>query len=171
MKTGDVVLVFFSDFHRDTLVKVAPKVKIVCMDGTHGTNGYDYHLITLMVKDKTGMGCPVGHCISTREDTVAITIFFNEIRKKCGHRILVDYVMSDDARAYYNAWCNAMYKSTDPPSTKPIPVKCMWHILKNWNQNLSNIVKDNNLREDLLISLRTMLHTKDATLIQLVIIK
>ena len=171
LKAGDIVLVLFSKFHRNTLLEVVPKTKIVCMDGTHGTNGYAYHLITLMVKDKSGMGCPVGHCITTREDTASLTVFFNEIRKKCGDRILVEYVMTDDAPAYYNAWCNAMHKSTDPPTSKPTAVKCSWHILKNWNKNLCDIVKDENLWEDLNLSLRTLLHTKNENLVQLVIIK
>ena len=46
LKAGDIVLVLFSKFHMDTLLEVVPKTKIVCMDGTHGTNGYAYHLIT-----------------------------------------------------------------------------------------------------------------------------
>ena len=106
------------------MVEVAPKVNVVCMDATHGTNGNAYYLVSLLVKAQTGKGCPVGHCICTREDTDTLTVFLNEVCKKCGHPILVDYFMSDMARAYYNAWCNTMHKTTDPPNTKPASVNC-----------------------------------------------
>ena len=83
----DIILVFFTDFHRDTLIKVAPETKIVCMDGTHGTNQYGFILVTLMVKDHTGMGCPVGHLICNKESTEIFTIFLTKIREKVGINI------------------------------------------------------------------------------------
>ena len=49
-----------------------------------------------MVKDETGHGVPVGHCISNHENTETLTVFFNELRKKCG-RILVKYLLTDYA--------------------------------------------------------------------------
>ena len=154
------------------MVDVAPRVKIVCMDATHNTTGYSYYLITLMIKDKSGMGCPVGHCICTSEDTTTVEVFLSEVRKKCGHPIIVDYFMSDGARAYHNAWCNVMHTSSDPPSTKPIPVKCMWHILKSWKEQLKPI-KDKNVAEYNYIytCLRTLLQTKNAEMIHHVIIQ
>ena len=144
------------------------RVKIVCMDGTHNTTGYGYHLVTLMIKDQSDMGCPVGHCICTKENTATLEVFLNEIRKKCGHRILVDYVMTDDARQYYNAWCNVMHKSNDPPSPKPIPVKCMWHIIKSWKEQLKTITVKNDY-DFVHECLRTMIHTTDANNVQKVI--
>ena len=80
------------------------------MDGTHGTNSYAYQLVTLLVKDKSGMGCPVGYLICNKDSEATNMVFLNEIRKKCGKPILVDYVMTDMARAYHNAWCKVMHQ-------------------------------------------------------------
>ena len=68
----------------------------MCIDATHGTNEYDYKLITLLVKDETDHGIPVGHCISAKESEVCITVFFKELFKKSGP-IFVEYIMTDDA--------------------------------------------------------------------------
>ena len=56
-----------SDFHARTLIRCASATKYVSMDATHGTNRYALKLITIMVKDETGHGVPVGHCISNKE--------------------------------------------------------------------------------------------------------
>ena len=32
---------------------------LICIDSTHGTNGYDFNLITVMVVDEFGEGFPV----------------------------------------------------------------------------------------------------------------
>ena len=69
---------------------------MVSLDATHGTNGYNFLLVTIMVKDETQCGVPVGHLICTRESTAVLTVFIKELRKKCG-RIVVDYVLTDDA--------------------------------------------------------------------------
>ncbi len=49
---------------------------VVCVDSTHGTNGYDFNLITLVVVDEHSEGFPVAWCISNREDKTLIQIFF-----------------------------------------------------------------------------------------------
>ena len=42
--------------------------KVVCVDATHGTNAYEFKLITLLVVDEYGEGFPVAWCIANRED-------------------------------------------------------------------------------------------------------
>ena len=42
--------------------------RVVCMDATHGTNAYRFHIITLLVVDDFGEGMPVAWCISNRGD-------------------------------------------------------------------------------------------------------
>jgi hypothetical protein len=37
---------------------------IVCMDDTHGTNSYHFSLITVLVVDEFGEGCPVAWCLT-----------------------------------------------------------------------------------------------------------
>ena len=71
--------------------------RFVSIDATHSTTKYGFKLITLMVKDESGRGVPVAHCISAKEDTNALYVFFKELRKKCG-QIIVDYVLTDDAK-------------------------------------------------------------------------
>ena len=53
--------------------------------------------ITLLVKDETDRGVPVAHCISAKEDTNALYVFFKELRKQLG-QIVLDYVLTDDAK-------------------------------------------------------------------------
>ena len=42
--------------------------KVICIDSTHKTTGYDFLLITVMVVDEYGEGYPVAWCLSNRED-------------------------------------------------------------------------------------------------------
>ena len=96
LKDDDFVLVMTSDFHAETLKRCSPANNFVQIDATHGTNHYGFKLITPMVNDEGGHGIPVGHCISNTENTESLTVFFKELRKKCG-RIKVDYILTDDA--------------------------------------------------------------------------
>ena len=44
--------------------------KVVCVDATHGTNAYDFKLITLLVVDEYGEGFPVAWCVTNKEDNI-----------------------------------------------------------------------------------------------------
>ena len=37
----------------------------ICVDDTHGTNMYEFHLTTLMVADEFGEGFPTAWCVSS----------------------------------------------------------------------------------------------------------
>ncbi len=41
---------------------------MVCIDSTHGTNGYDFKLISIVVVDEFGEGFPVAWCFSNQEE-------------------------------------------------------------------------------------------------------
>jgi hypothetical protein len=43
--------------------------RIICMDGTHGTNPYNYELTTVLVLDDQNIDYPVVFLISNRNDT------------------------------------------------------------------------------------------------------
>ena len=43
------------------------------MDSTHGTNAYDFNLMTVLVVDGFGEGIPVAWAVANREDA---TIYF-----------------------------------------------------------------------------------------------
>lgn len=55
--------------------------KGICCDFTHGTNGYDFSLTTVLVIDEFGQGFPVTWCLSSHEDFTTLTIFFRKIKK------------------------------------------------------------------------------------------
>ena len=57
---------------------------VICVDSTHGTNGYNFNLITIIVVDEYGEGYPVAWCVSNREDQVLLQVFYNSIKKKVG---------------------------------------------------------------------------------------
>ena len=160
LRSEDLVLVIFdAKFHKKILLEAAAMYKVVCIDGTHGTNSYAFQLVSLLVKDKTGKGCPVGHMICTTDSEVTNTVFLENIRKACGTPIYVDSVMSDMARAYHNAWCNVMHKPTgDFQIQKPTAIKCIWHVLRAWKAHENNI-KDKKIEKEIDNMLRTMLET------------
>ncbi|XP_035233943.1 uncharacterized protein LOC118205773, partial [Stegodyphus dumicola] len=56
----------------------------ICVDSTHGTNPYDFHLITLLIVDEFGSGCPAAFCVTNRLDYTAVRLFFHAIKSKCG---------------------------------------------------------------------------------------
>ena len=75
----DFILAIQTEFQGDMLVKYGG----TCVDSTHGTNMYDFHLITLLVIDAFGEGLPVAWCVSNREDTTMLVEFLKAIRE--GH--------------------------------------------------------------------------------------
>ena len=47
---------------------------VICVDSTHGTNRYNFNLITIIVVDEYGEGYPVVWCVSNREDQVLLQV-------------------------------------------------------------------------------------------------
>ncbi|XP_026475710.1 uncharacterized protein LOC113380860 [Ctenocephalides felis] len=79
----------------------------ICIDGSHGTNGYGYRLQTLLVVDEFGSGIPVAFCFSNRQDELMCKIYFKDIYKVLG--ILETKVfITEDAPAHFNAWSSVM---------------------------------------------------------------
>ena len=56
---------------------------LVFMDAVHNTNRKGYTVLTLMVKDEFGRGCPVAYCISSSE-TVSKEYYMSRIRHLSG---------------------------------------------------------------------------------------
>ena len=54
----------------------------VCVDATHGTNMYDFHLITILVIDEYGEGIPVVWVITNREDALLLMELLKEVKKR-----------------------------------------------------------------------------------------
>ena len=103
-----------------TLMKQFGHKKILCMDSTHGTNSYDFQLVTIIVVDEYGEGYPVAWCLSNREDQFALENFLKPIRKRIGS-ITPAWFMSDDAEQYHNAW-RSVFGEVDNK------LLCTWHV-------------------------------------------
>ncbi|KAF5277287.1 hypothetical protein FQR65_LT16036 [Abscondita terminalis] len=75
---------------------------IICMDATHGTNPYDFHLVTVLTIDEFGHGFPTAFLFSNREDYVVLKYFLTAIKDKIG-TISSLVFMSDDAEQYFSS--------------------------------------------------------------------
>ncbi|GFU90973.1 uncharacterized protein TNCV_4923041 [Trichonephila clavipes] len=102
LKSDDFVLIIMNDAQCEMLKKY---VSHICIDGTHGTNGYDFELITLLILDVVRQGFPCSFFISNRTDHFVLEIFFAKIKEKVGE-ICPTVCMSDMAESFFNAWCN-----------------------------------------------------------------
>lgn len=58
----------------------------ICIDSTHATNQYDFHLTTIIVEDEFGNGFPVSFCFSRKKDTGLGYFFLSNGRKSWNHR-------------------------------------------------------------------------------------
>jgi len=93
----DFALIIMTKFQQRQLKKFGTGK--ICIDGTHGTNGYDIQLYTIMTVDEFGSGCFVAYCFSNRMDEPIFKLFFNKIKENVG--VIETYVfMSDDAPAF-----------------------------------------------------------------------
>ena len=128
----DFLLGFQTEFQRDTMIKYASS--LVCIDSTHCTTGYDFLLITVLVKDDYGEGVPVAWLISNREDICALDPFFAELKLRVGNIEVGDF-MSDDAGAFYNAWTRNF------PAPKR-QLLCAWHVDKAIRSNILRHVRN-----------------------------
>ena len=101
----------------------------ICIDSTHGTNIYDFYLITVLVLDDCKEGIPVAWLISNREDAAVLNQFFSKIKVRCGD-ISTNVFMSDDADNFYNGWKGVF------TVTNTRKLICSWHIDKSWRKGL-----------------------------------
>lgn len=77
----------------------------ICCDATHGTNGYDFLLITILAPDEFGEGQPIAWCIANHETEEFLSLFFEKVKENIG-LVTPAWFMSDIAPQYYNAFCS-----------------------------------------------------------------
>ena len=143
----DFVLGIQTRFQLDTMKLFAGK--IVCLDSTHGTNHYDFKLVTVLVLDDFGEGIPVAWLISNKEDTITLTTFLQALLGRTGP-IESKFFMSDDAQQYYTAW-NTVYGGN---SSKLL---CTWHVDKAWRAKIRELISDDGKKADVYFNVRTLL--------------
>lgn len=147
LQKQDFALILMTNFQAEQIVKFGHDK--ICIDGTHGTNAYDIQLYTLMTINEYGSGCPIAFCFSNRGDENIFILFFRMIKTKIGI-INPNVFMSDDAPAFYNAWCQIM-------GEVPHKLLCTWHVDKNWRQQLNKIRGDPSKKVMVYKTLRTLL--------------
>lgn len=144
---SDFVMVIMTNFQKKMLLEFGQKG--VSIDGTHGTNPYDFQLYTLLVTDELDNGVPTAYLISNRQHEEVFAIFYREIERVIGQKIQTNLFMSDGADAFYNAWLKI-----NPPAKRKL--LCWWHVNKNWVTNASRLIKNDEKRDLVLKVLRSI---------------
>lgn len=98
MGKEDFMLAIQTQFQCEIMKEYGPA--LICMDATHGTNHYDFNLITI---DDHGEGIPVGWMVCNIEDTKTLSVFLKALRS-CTGPIETKVFMSDDAEQYHSSW-------------------------------------------------------------------
>ena len=132
LEKEDFIIIVQTPMQKMMLQKFGPKR--VCIDSTRGTTAYDFLLTSILVVDDFGSGYPVAWCLANHDDTTTMTVFFNEIKKKCGV-ITPLWLMSDVANQFFNAWVGVM-------ENRPIKLLCTWHVDRAWRENLRQKIGD-----------------------------
>ena len=132
IESNDFLLGIQTEFQHEMFVKHA--TKLVCVDATHGTNSYDFQLITVLVIDDYDEDIPVAWLISNKESADVLSVFFESIRERCGD-VKTEIFMSDDAEAYHNAWASTFSR----PDKKLL---CSWHVDRSWRRKIAEHIKD-----------------------------
>jgi len=132
LSKDDFTLVIQTPIQAEVL-QLCGKNKVVCIDSTHGTNGYDFKLISLVVVDEFGEGIPVAWCFSNREDKTLLINFFRHLKQRMGD-VRPKWLMSDDADQFYSAWITVF--------NKPQKLLCTWHVDRSWRKAISSMIKN-----------------------------
>ncbi len=156
----DFVLALQTPLQKELLQKCGHK-RIVCVDATHGTNSYDFLLLTVLVVDELGEGFPVAWCYSNKEDSTAITIFFQHLRDRVGN-IEPAWFMSDDASQYYSGWCTVFGGS-------PKKLLCSWHVDRAWRNAVSRHINNKQLQIEVYHTLRVLFEERNCEQFQVLL--
>lgn len=128
--------------------------KVICADATHGTNSYNFQLVSVLVIDEFGEGFPAGWCLCNKEDHVLLSNFFAHLKEKTGP-IYPGWFMSDMAGQYYTSWVETF-------GGKPKKLLCTWHVDRAWRKNL-NKIKDKMKQTEVYHMLRVLLEEMDTS--------
>ncbi|GFW53368.1 MULE domain-containing protein [Trichonephila clavipes] len=125
LEKDDFLLVLMNSAQSEILQKFGNN--IVCMDSTHGTNGYNFLLSTILVIDDKCEGFPVCFIILNKQDHVIFQYALTKI-KECGLNIEAKVFMSDIDYLFYNTWIETF-------KTPEFRLWCIWHVDQAWKKN------------------------------------
>jgi hypothetical protein len=97
LEVDDLALAYMNKEMEYMLKTYGPR--IICLDGTHGTNPYNFELTTILVLDDQHIGHPVVFLISNRKDTISQEVLLNELKSIIGV-LIPEYLMTDDTPIY-----------------------------------------------------------------------
>nr|CAI5819476.1 unnamed protein product [Callosobruchus analis] len=114
LKEDDFVLIVMAESQSQMLQSHGKEY--ICLDRIHGTIGYNYQLVTLLVVDDIGQGFPCSFLISSRSDKEVISIFFEHVKDRIGSKISPTILMTDMDDVFLDAWSEVM----SPPKLRII---------------------------------------------------
>ncbi|XP_046394786.1 uncharacterized protein LOC124162325 [Ischnura elegans] len=131
--------------------------RILCIDSTHDTNQYKFHLLNFITPDEYGVGYPVAHFITNHLDEQTLVCILKSLVDKCPN-LIVNAVMTDGDEALGNAVANVF-------GPKVRHLLCSWHVKRNWQRNLHRKVKNNDeLISEVYENLETLIDEKNEKL-------
>lgn len=151
LNKGDFMMVILTETQIALLNKFSNGK--LCIDSTHGTDQYNFHLTTIIVIDELGDVFPAAFCISTKVDEVNMSVFFSKIKEIVGC-LNPDVFMSDDVPAFRNAWIKTM-------AVPKFYLLCKWHVDNNWRKNLKKIEGSQTTQSYIYKALRVLLEEPD----------
>ncbi len=104
--------------------------------------------------DEFGEGVPVAWAVSNKEDTAALSLFFQQLKSQSGD-LNPEYFMSDDAQQYCNAWVSTYGAN----NTKKL--LCTWHVDRAWRKALHEHIADTASRATVYHQLQLILSEVD----------
>ena len=122
------------------------------MDDTHGTNSYDFSLITVLVVDEYGEGFPAAWCLCNRTDKYILIDCLTAVWIRVGN-IKPKWVMTDDAEQYFSAWVAVF-------GLGPRKLLCTWHVDRAW-RGAVNRIKDKEVAATVYHNIRVLMEEID----------
>jgi len=154
LRSDDFVLVIASDAQLIGARQFCGPGKEVCLDSTHGLNGYDFQLTTLLGIDEHGEGYPVAFCYSSRVDECTMSVFLDVCKTALNGALKDIILMTDDTPVYSNAWNAVMGK----PAFRLL---CTWHIDRAWRKNLPKVKGSMELKAVMYKTVRSLMEMTD----------
>ena len=126
---------------------------ILCLDSTHSTNQYKFKLIVLLVVDEDRKGYPVAFCISNTENEEVMTLFLNAVKQRCPSTD-INVLMTDDDNTGWKA-------ATSVFGNKISHYLCKWHVDKNWQKKLRELINSEENKDTIYMFLNSMMEASN----------
>ncbi|KAK0416867.1 hypothetical protein QR680_012726 [Steinernema hermaphroditum] len=133
--------------------RLSPKREAACANGSnrpvfrlspsYGSECRRVPLASAVIYDNVGRSRPVCHFFCFQESEADLIPFFTQIQNCLGTGVNPRILMSDDSRAFINAFYSVFGQGSD---TKHL--LCTWHVLRSWNKKLSRTVKDRTVQNE-----------------------